>query len=107
MSIQSRWKILICALTIVLYDVPSLIGQDQSIKARCISSYGNGFDFIEVECNGKQQKLRIDVNHYPQFFDIEGREIKNPRQENELVRFNQNIIIKYRNERIVEIRHTK
>lgn len=79
-------------------------GQQVKITARSLEDYGTGRDSFEVEVGNEQRRLKIDWNINPRFFRADGMEIKNPRNENLLVRFDKQISVTYRDGKVVEIR---
>lgn len=75
-----------------------------TFKARCLSHY-NGSDSIEVDRDGQQSRLKIDVNRFPKFFYANGVENKDAKFLNVVVRFNQKIYITYLGNTIVKIQY--
>lgn len=75
-----------------------------TFKARCVSHY-NGSDSIEVDRDGEQSRLKIDVRHFPRFYYANGVENKDAKFLNVVVRFNQNIYITYNGNTIVRIEY--
>lgn len=75
-----------------------------TFKARCVSHY-NGSDSIEVDRDGQQSRLKIDVRQFPRFYYANGVENKDAKFMNVVVRFNQNIYITYHGNTIVKIQY--